>query len=122
MKVNVLGHDYEIKIISESKVPKDMVEKFKNNNGLCENYSNELYIQKDNYNPSHYKRMDLQREKVGVHELLHAYLFKSGIGQLIDKDSEEAIVDMLAINFDNIMENAIKIKEYLRKQEKTHEQ
>ena len=121
MKVNVLGHEYEVKLVQENKVQKDMIEKFKNNNGLCENYTNEIYIQKDNYNPSHYKRMDLQREKVGIHELFHAYIFKSGVGQLIDGDSEEAIVDMLAINFDKIVENATKIRKHIQKYERTQQ-
>ena len=112
-QINVLGHVYNVLIISENKVPNDLKFKHETANGLCENYSNELIIFNDNPKPKNYRRLDLLREKVSRHELLHAYFNKSGLTQLLSTDAEEAIVDMLAINYYQIAENVELLENFL---------
>ena len=116
MKVNILGHDYEIIVLKEKDIPKDLKIKFEDANGICENFSQELILCEFKENPKNYKRLDLLQQKTGIHEMLHGYFYKSGLHQLIGKDSEEAIIDMLAINLDKIYANAQNIKEFLIKE------
>ena len=105
ISVNVLGHIYKAVIYLENEIPEDLKEKHEQMSGLCENYTHELIIFQDNQTNTSYKRLDIMQEKVARHELLHAYFHKSGLSQLITKDTEEAIVDMLAINFHKIAYN-----------------
>jgi hypothetical protein len=115
MKVNILGHDYKFSIFEADDIPEDLKIKASGANGICENYSEELVVFKFKNDGDNYKRLDLLEEKAAVHELLHAYMFKSGAGQLLTNQAEEVIVDMLAINFDNISNNRFKILNELRK-------
>ena len=114
MKLNILGHDYEVLHITEENIPEDLKIKLAAANGLCENYSEELIISKNTPQPTHYRRLDLLEEKNAKHELMHAYFFKSGLHQLMTEEAQEAVVDMLAINLDNIYENAQKIVKYIK--------
>lgn len=118
MKINILGHNYKVIVIKEKDIPKEMDIKLGGANGLCENFSHELVIVKLSKHPKNYKRLDLLMEKVGVHELLHGYMHKSGLHQMITTQEQELLVDFLAINLDNIYSNATKIKEYIRNKNK----
>jgi|LGOV01.1.fsa_nt_gb hypothetical protein len=118
MKINILGHKYEVIVIKEKDIPKELEAKLEDNTGLCENFSQELIVVDCKQQPKNYKRLDLLMEKVGVHELLYAYLFKSGIHQMINTQEQEILVDFLAINLDNIYENAQKIVKYIGEETK----
>jgi hypothetical protein len=113
MKVNILGHEYEVFFIKESEVPEELKEKLTPNDGLCENYSQELFVLKHDPSPDHYKRPDLYQKRVGKHEMFHGYFHKSGISQLVTTEAEELIVDFLATNLDQIYENAKTIEKFI---------
>lgn len=114
MRINILGHMYSIERIDETNMPDDLIDKFEDNMGLCENYSHELLILGNKYDNHNYRKINLLEQKVGRHEMFHAYFFKSGISQLIDKKTEEAIVDFLAINLENMYGNASQINKYIK--------
>ena len=119
LKINVLGHIYDVKIIKENEIPEDLKTKHETMSGLCENFSHELIVFQDEAKPANYRRLDLFEEKVAKHELLHAYFHKSGLSKLISEDTEEAIVDMLAINFNLIASNVSLIYEFFHDKEAT---
>ena len=114
MKINILGHEYSVLHIAENDIPDDLKRKLEDSNGLCENFSQELIITKIEDAPGAYRRLDLLENKIGIHEMLHAYFFKSGLHQLFSSEAHEAIVDMLAINLENIYKNSLKIKKFLK--------
>lgn len=113
MKINILGHEYTVLHLTEENIPEDLKAKMEDANGLCENFSNELIIYHHDPAPKNYRRLDLLEKKVGTHELIHGYFYKSGIHQLMTTEAQEAVVDMLAINLEKIYENAIKVAAYI---------
>lgn len=120
--VNVLGHKYELMYINETDIPEKYKSKLENNMGLCENFEKKLIVLNNLKTDLMYERKDLLEQKVARHELLHAYMFNSGLSQLWDKDTEEALVDFLAINLFNIYTNVLEcnffIEEMLFKEDK----
>ena len=121
ISINILGHIYNVLLIKEDEITDDLKVKHETMNGICENFSQELIIFQDEPKPENYRRIDLLERKVARHELFHAYLHKSGISQLISKDTEEAIVDMLAINFDKIVYNVELIDKLFKEKEVKNE-
>jgi len=95
MRVEVLGASYEILDNQTTEDAPDLQKRC----GLCEPYGRRILLRKLNpdadtpENLARYKRETLR------HELVHAFLFESGLGACSDWAENEEIVDWIAIQF-----------------------
>ena len=116
MKLNILGTEYKIKFQTQKENPKltDDV------NGLAELYSKELIV-KTGYenNPACYDNITAYREKVLIHECMHAIFHESGFSKYTE---DEDLVEFLAQQYGkikNVVETAKGIhKEYMKTENK----
>lgn len=102
MMINILGTEYEIKIMSESQDPK-----------LKENYSYfdpsvkqiivcdmlGLEAQDDSF-----ANIDVFRKKLIRHEIIHAMFYESGLYDQCEYAMNEELVDWIALQFDKMKE------------------
>lgn len=94
MRVNVLGTEYSI--ISSTSEENN---KLKNCDGYCDNSVKEIVI--DSFEPCEMSKKDLrfQKNKVIRHELIHAFLFESGLAENSEWAMNEEMVDFFAMQF-----------------------
>ena len=95
--INILGSEYEILEHSEIENPK-----LKTSNGLCELYSKQIVLNKDvlnNPTEETFEKLELFKNKVIRHEVIHAYFHESGLD---DYGSDEKLVNWLAIQFNKM--------------------
>lgn len=99
MKVNVLGVEYEILVLSEEDFPKLKV---MSASGLAELYDKKLIINKNNTTPGEdtYDNLEAYSNKVIRHEIVHAFFHESG---LIDYCQDEQLVDWIALQIPKII-------------------
>lgn len=98
MKVNVLGEKYEV---IESNSAEDNI-LATDSDGYCDHTTKEIII--DTFKPSDNSLGDLPayRKQVIRHELVHAFLFESGLGAN-SWGSNEEIVDWIAAMFPKML-------------------
>lgn len=91
MKINVLGTDY---LISVEKTNKNV-------DGYCDTSIKKIVV--DDMQPTDTSKKELgsYRNQVLRHEIIHAFLFESGLEAECSWNTEE-MVDWLAIQFDKI--------------------
>lgn len=97
MKANVLGTEYEIKIANQDTDPylKDM-------DGYTDETTHTIVV--DEMIPDEHSKKNLQdyQNKVIRHELIHAFLFESGLANNSNWAQNEEMVDFFAIQFPKI--------------------
>lgn len=95
-KVNVLGTEYTVKIVDESDDPI-----LKKNDGYCDDTTKTCVVA--NMKPDEMSKGNLEeyQKKVIRHELIHAFLFESGLSEM---SYDETFVDWIAAQFPKIME------------------
>lgn len=102
MKVNILGTDYTIK---ECTVDEDSY--LKDCDGYCDKSSKEIVICK-NRDDNQLKDWEWYRKKVMRHEIIHAFLYESGLAENFEHANEfgqdETMVDWIAMQFPKILE------------------
>jgi len=94
MIVNVLGSDYAVMVTNEAQEPR-----LKNKDGFCDDTSKEIFVE-DYKTVSHEdskRNLLLQTKKVLRHELVHAFLFESGLAENSGWAQNEELVDWIAI-------------------------
>ena len=87
MNVNVLGVKYSIAFASEEKEPR-----LKDCDGFCDETTKEIVV--ENYKrgePGSKGKLELQEQKNIRHEIVHAFLFESGLAE-----NSEEMVDWIA--------------------------
>lgn len=99
MKVNVLGTEY--KIITATKNDYPILEQA---DGFIDNSIKQIIIEE--MKPDEYSKedMDYYRNQVLRHEIIHAFLFESGLDSSSEWAGNEEIVDWIAIQFPKINE------------------
>lgn len=97
MEVNVLGTEYTVKIISNDERD-DFPDMTADTDGYCNYYTKEIVVVRDDVDMQGYEKYV---EKVVRHELVHAYLYESG---LHDYSTDETLVDWLAIQIPKMAE------------------
>lgn len=97
MKINILGQDYEIIHQKESENPK-----LEKHNGLCEHYSKEIVICDFEIDTMTYKNPEALKLKILRHEIIHAFLFESGLAGNSEWAENEEMVDFFALQFHKI--------------------
>jgi predicted SprT family Zn-dependent metalloprotease len=104
MKLNILGTEYELKVMTETEYPKlKLISAY----GLCEQYAKELIINKKMYEKEEKDCENLEKavEKVIRHEIVHAFIHESGLTQYFH---DETIVEWLAIQIPKMAKEMVK--------------
>lgn len=95
MKVNVLGTDYPIVLVSDAED-----KRLSNIDGFCDESTSEIRV--DNYeshrgDPHNKANLDKRIKKNIRHELIHAFLFECGLAENSPWAQNEELVDWIAI-------------------------
>lgn len=98
MKINVLGTEYDVELLDE----RDETMKVVNADGYTDFSTKEIKILHQKYEIGDRKDIKKYQSNVLRHELIHAFLFESGIEFGMQFHSE-ACVDFFAIQFQKIM-------------------
>lgn len=97
MIVDILGTKYLI--IQSNKVEDVTLESC---DGYCDTSVKKIVIDTFQETPNSLENLDEYRKKIIRHELVHAFLFESGLGCNSWADKEE-IVDWIAIQFPKLL-------------------
>lgn len=107
MEISILGTKY--KVFYETQKQN---KRFKECSGYCEFYAKEIHIQhhtKDDEDSTkrNAKRLDIYEQKVLRHELIHAFMYESGLHvnshDITQWAMDEEMVDWIAIQMPKIM-------------------
>ena len=93
MTVNVLGTEYTIKKLN--KVEDSYLEQC---DGYCDTFAKTIVIDTFKDSPDSTENLDEYEKKVIRHELVHAFLYESGLS-VNSWAKDEEIVDWIAIQF-----------------------
>lgn len=101
MKIDVLGVEYTLTVIRGSKEPR-----LKDCDGFCDETTKELLV--ENYEdskgePDCKQNLLVQTNKVKRHEIIHAFLFESGLAENSYWAQNEEMVDFFAIQFPKLL-------------------
>lgn len=105
LRVNVLGTEYEIIIATKNDYP--ILEQA---DGFIDSSTKQIIIEE--MKPDEYTKqdMDYYRNQVLRHEIIHAFLFESGLDSSSEWARNEEIVDWIAIQFPKISDVFEKIE------------
>lgn len=96
-KINILGQDYEIKIMKEEENLK-----LKKADGICEFYSKEIIVCDVQEDDETFSNFQEYRNRVLRHELIHAFIHESGLDVMSDWARNEEMVDFFAYQIPKI--------------------
>ena len=95
MKLNILGTSYSVTITNDGKEPR-----LKNCDGFCDDTTHEIvaedYKNKVGDDPDAKRNLKLQTQKIIRHEIIHAFLFESGLAENSPWAQDEEMVDWIA--------------------------
>lgn len=101
MKVNILGTEYTLTVCSDMEEP-CLAER----DGFCDETTKEMVVESyDNYKdePTCKANLLVQINKVKRHEIIHAFLFESGLAENSTWAQNEEMVDFFAIQFPKLL-------------------
>lgn len=97
-KVTILGTPYSI----ISQTDKENA-KLQDANGLCEIYAKEIVLCDFEESKMTVKNVEELRKKVLRHEIIHAFMHESGLGENSDYARDEELVDWIAFQFSKML-------------------
>lgn len=101
-QINILGTYYTIWERDESED-----RRLRNNDGYCDKTTKEIVILKITKDNCQLGNPDWYRKKVMRHEIIHAFLFESGlhenINYIFDTDHDEQMIDWIAVQIPKIL-------------------
>ena len=101
MKVNILGIEYDLKVCTDNDECRLV-----GCDGFCDETSKEIVVEsyKNQENdPNRKLNISVQINKVKRHEIIHAFLFESGLAENSSWAQNEEMVDFFAIQFPKLM-------------------
>ena len=101
MKINILGTEYTLTVCSEDE---DLL--LNGMDGLTDETTKELLVEsyeKNKDDPNCKKNLQVQINKVKRHEIIHAFLFESGLAENSAWAQNEEMVDFFAIQFPKLL-------------------
>lgn len=110
-KVNVLGTEYTI-FINVAERDKTYM---KGNDGIADFTTKEIFINiLDDGDPMNMQNMSVYENRTIRHEIVHAFLFESGLDHNTEWARNEEIVDWIAIQFPKLSEiyKAIEVESF----------
>lgn len=101
MKIDILGTEYTLIVSQESEEPR-----LKECDGLCDETIKQLLV--DRYSECRddqtcKKNLAVQIRKNKRHEIIHAFLFESGLAENSSWAQNEEMVDFFAIQFPKLL-------------------
>ena len=103
MKVNILGTEWTI---SECSAEEDKVLEMRDVDGYCDKTTKRIVIIKKP-DVSDLGNWDVYRKKVLRHEIIHAFLFESGLHENCSHPAwghDEAMIDWVAVQFHKLQQ------------------
>lgn len=94
-KINVLGTEYTLTVCSEDEAPR-----LDGCDGFCDETTKELFAENYSQNlddPNSKANLQVQINKVKRHEIIHAFLFESGLAENSYWAQNEEMIDFFAI-------------------------
>lgn len=93
MTINILGAEYTVTLATEQAEPRlEMCD------GFCDETTKEIVAENYKRNlPGSKGKLELQEQKNLRHEILHAFLFESGLAENSDWAQNEEMVDWFAL-------------------------
>lgn len=112
MEVKVLGTNYEIISVEETN---DNLEKYpllKENSGYTDITTKQIYILKYKTTEDTFIKLDALYKKTLRHELVHAFLYESGLFNNTNSDwaKNEEVIDWIAIQFEKMLKVFIELQ------------
>jgi hypothetical protein len=101
LKIDVLGTEYEIKICTD-----DEECRLCGCDGFCDETSKEIFAEsyaKTKSDPNCKLILSVQTNKVVRHEIIHAFLFESGLAENSEWAQNEEMVDWFAIQMPKLL-------------------
>ena len=101
MKINILGVEYTLTVCSDAEEPR-----LDGCDGFCDETTKELFAEsyiKLREDPNCKKNLQVQINKVKRHEIIHAFLFESGLAENSAWAQNEEMVDFFAIQFPKLL-------------------
>ena len=101
MKINILGTEYTLTVCSEEEDLRLM-----EIDGLADETTKELLVElyeKNKDDPNCKQNLQVQINKVKRHEIIHAFLFESGLAENSAWAQNEEMVDFFAIQFPKLL-------------------
>lgn len=99
MTVNVLGENYTLKFI-----PEEEDKSLKDCDGYCDETIKTLVVKRYKRGELGSKKaLDLQEKKNFRHEIIHAFLYESGLAENSSWAQEEEMVDWFAKQFPKLL-------------------
>lgn len=98
--VNVLGTDYEIM----REVPPEEDSKMKDSDGYCDFTTKQIKISLMEPDDKTFNDLDAWEQKVIRHELVHAFMYESGLDCNSEWGRDETLIDWIAIQMPKIAE------------------
>ena len=98
MKVNILGTEYTIEILSEND---DSFLEEKSCDGYCDKTSKRIVVRAED-ETNELENYEVYKKTCLRHEIIHAFLFESGLQQNFKHDQwghDETMVDWVAMQF-----------------------
>ena len=107
MKIEILGTKYKIK-----QKNRETDKRLTNNNGLTDSSTKEIIIDEFKKDKTINNKTDLQYAQKAVirHEIIHAFLFESGLDTSSEWARNEEFVDWLALQIPKIFKAMYKSK------------
>lgn len=94
-KVNVLGTEYIVTRFNNCNDPRT-----KDCDGFCDETTKEIFVETyeaECGNPGSKARLDVQSKKVLRHEIVHAFMFESGLAENSFWAQNEELIDWIAM-------------------------
>lgn len=99
MIINILGTDYDIRYATDADGAK-----IEGVNGYCELMTKEIVIGKFGDEPTAFADIEAFERKVIRHEIVHAFLYESGLHSNSEWATNEELVDWIAIQAPKMMQ------------------
>ncbi|MEG2050902.1 MAG: hypothetical protein RR012_01230 [Oscillospiraceae bacterium] len=103
-KLNILGTEYEICFLKEYEDPK-----LSDCNGYAELYSKKIVVKEPESHPMNVENIIEFKNKVLRHEIIHAFLFESGLGYNSEWAGNEEVIDWFAIQSSKLIDAFIEM-------------
>lgn len=105
MKAKVLGIEYEIISVEETNDNLEKYPSLKECSGYTDITTKQIYILKYKNTEDTFINLDILYKKTLRHELIHAFLYESGLFNNTNNDwaRNEEVVDWIAIQFEKIL-------------------
>ena len=105
-KVNILGTEYEIILDAlEKDYPK-----LKNVDGYCDFSIKQIVVANLERDEQTVQDLSHYSKKVLRHEIVHAFIYESGLAENCEWARDEAMTDWIAIQFEKLLEVFIELK------------